>query len=174
MPKRSAPVHNRELNVAQSWKYVFVADKHVGVDRLVPILPVRRITSAQLSKPDILYSGTHKNDEDYYHVLQLAFENYATLLTSDGGMPSKARAFQDEQPKRERDRCFRGIIILPRDADAQVQALEVVAKGNCHPSKPGGLPDGPVLLHQVDDFNLTLDLRGGAGNAKLSHLCDCK
>lgn len=164
----------QERHRAASWKYVLVADKDVGRDRLRPLLGVRRIMSAQTTKPEEAYAGSHTDDEDYTEVLQLVWETEATLLTCDGEMPNKARIFQSELRRsiKPPDRCLRGIVLLPKPADQQVVVISRLARG-ITVNHTLAIPPGPVWLHEIDDFNLCLDLRRGVKDALLSALCQC-
>ena len=73
--------------------YRFVVDKHVDPTACARLLSPASVTAADGWKPRSRYVGPEPNDEDRAHVLQLAFERDATLLTSDGGLLVKAVDF---------------------------------------------------------------------------------
>lgn len=128
--------------------YRFVCDKHVSAPFLAPILTPATVTPAAERQTRYAYVGADQHDEDRAHVLQLAFERDATLLTADDAMLEKAYNFG---PCGSRNHRLGGVIVLPPGKDQQIRSFA----------------DGTLRIPGVDagDFafiwreNLGIDLR---------------
>jgi len=145
-----------------------VVDKHLDGRALGEVLG-RFPMSAATQKPTTKYRGTHIEDEDYTHILQLAWENECPLLTRDGAMIEKAREFRLQFPKIGEERCLRGVVILPLLKDDQVAVLRQLSAGDIefihNTSDVKSIDD-------VEDYNVGVDLR--RARAPVTRLCDCE
>lgn len=124
---------------------------------------------AKTARPQSAYEGDHPDDEDFTHVLQLAWEDYAIVITADGAFFEKAKQFQDELKKRKKDRCFRGILLLPKQRDEQVRLLTAFLDGGLTVRLQGS--SEVVTLNDVYENNLGVDLRDRVPVA--IELCRC-
>lgn len=146
-----------------------VVDKHLDGDLLASIVG-RRPISATTIRPTRAYKGEHADDEDYAHVLQLAWENEAALLSADGEMIAKALAFEKQYRKAED--CLRGVIVLGARQDEQVDALRRFVQGETVPIATRKGDVIPRSLDELEDYNIGLDLRQDP--PRVVHLCTCK
>lgn len=143
---------------------VFVLDKHVDPDTIRASLE-GTIVQSQNRRPRLRYSGPHKDDEDRYHVLQLGFENDATVVTCDQEFLEKARDFQ---------RCgshghfLNGVIVLPPGKEAQKKALTAFLDGTLQVI---GIDQRSPVIEQIQDSNLGVNLLHKQPIAQ--ELCDC-
>jgi hypothetical protein len=147
-----------------------ILDKHLD-EKALALLFSSAVRTAKKASPRSPYEGLQANDEDFFHVLQLAWEEYALIVTGDRAFLAKAQQFQDELPKRKKDRCLRGVIIVPKVRDEQVRLLRALIGGDIQ-VRLRGRPGGElVTLTEIADENLGVDLRGKAPYA--IELCRC-
>ena len=143
----------------------FVLDVHLDPKAISEELPVAPITQAARHLPRIAYTGEQRNDEDRNHILQLAFERNATLLSTDiEGMLDKAYGFGPCHSKKHR---LGGVIILPpRRKEKQIAALRSFKDGSLHV-----LDLDPGDFETIWRDNVGIDLTKKA--PKAVELCDC-
>jgi hypothetical protein len=144
-----------------------VLDKSLDEATLKPLFAAS-VRTAKIARPSTPYEGEHPNDEDFTHVLMVSWEDYALTITSDGAFFEKARQFQDGLARRKRDRCMRGVIIVPKWRDEQVRLLRAFIDGSLTVRYKGR----PVTLEDVAAWNLGVDLRTKVPVA--IELCDCE
>lgn len=152
-----------------------VTDKHID-PRMAEKVTGRLALNAQRRRPDRKYRGVNAHDEDYCEVLHLAWENYAPLLTADKAMIEKARIFQAGLPRKRRDRCLNGVIILPPHHSDQERLLNAFTSGAlaarfARPRRARPRRAFNVTLEQIDTANLALDLTRKV--PKVIELCSC-
>jgi hypothetical protein len=147
-----------------------VTDKHVDADAMGTLLG-RFAMSAASHEPQSKYTGRHMDDEDFAWVLQLAWENWAPLLTRDGDMIEKAIQFRRELPVIGSDRCLRGVVVLPLTKAQQIAILKRFMAGDIDiiPSRSGVRV--PKSIADIEEGNFGLDLR--KARPKVIELCDC-
>ena len=147
-----------------------ILDKHLD-EKVLATLFSSAVRTAKKAAPRSPYEGLQADDEDFFHVLQLAWEDYALIVTADGAFFEKAKQFQDELPKRKKDRCLRGVIIVPKVRDEQVRLLSALI-GGAMQVRLKGRPGGELIaLTEIAEENLGLDLRDKAPYA--IELCRC-
>ena len=148
-----------------------VCDKHMDPELLTRYFG-RLVLNAQGCRPRTRYVGNCPHDEDFTDVLQLAWEEYAPLVTADGALIEKVRVFQAELPKKWRDRCFNGVIVLPARHREQEVALKRFVSGTlsvrCVIHRTRGFN---ATLEAIDDANLGVDLT--AKQPRALELCTC-
>lgn len=141
----------------------FLIDKHLDQGALAAELAPAPVMSPVNRVPRIEHVGPERLDEDRYHVLQLAFERDATLLTADAGILKKARNFG---PWWSNGHVFGGVIVLPLGKQSQIVAVRSFKDGSLtvRGVEPG---DFEYIWHQ----NLGVDLRHKPPVGV--ELCDC-
>ena len=159
------------LKIARPEHPRIVLDKHLDAVTLAPLFS-SVVRSANNVRPRWKYEGTHTGDEDFYHILQLAWEDYATILTADGEFFNKVRTFQADLARRKKDRCFNGVLIVSHIREEQVRALKGLLDGatlvRCK-----GRPGGEIInIEDVSSQNLGVDFRDKVPRAV--ELCACK
>jgi hypothetical protein len=149
----------------------YVLDKGFDRDGLGSLLPGYCI-EARTTFPTATYKGSHSEDEDFSHILQLAFERHACVISSDYAMIEKARRFHSLVVGHRGDRCMDGVIVLPAQLLSAQRALRDFRNGKPRVEIPGfeGEPF-TVALSDVADSNLGLNLR--APNPTVGELCSC-
>jgi hypothetical protein len=148
-----------------------VLDKHLD-EKSLSILFASAVRTAKTARPQSAYEGDHPDDEDFTHVLQLAWEDYALVITADGAFFEKAQHFQDELRKRKKDRCLRGVLIVPKQRDEQVRLLRAFIDGTLE-VRCKGRPGGEVVtLSEVSTLDLGVDFREKVPRAV--ELCKCE
>ena len=90
----------------------YLTDGHMERNTLEKILGVR-LVNAKERKPRFPYKGPLPHIEDHSHVLQRTYEEVTLLITSDRGMIPHAFEFAKQYPKFKKDKCLRGIVVLP-------------------------------------------------------------
>ena len=147
-----------------------ILDKHLDEKALATLFR-SAVRTAKKASPRSPYEGLQEDDEDFFHVLQLAWEDYALVITGDGAFFGKAKQFQDELPKRKKDRCLCGVIIVPKVRDEQVRLLSALIGGDMQ-VRLRGRPGGElVALTEIAEENLGVDLRDKVPYA--IELCRC-
>lgn len=147
-----------------------ILDKHLDEKALATLFR-SAVRTAKKASPRSPYEGLQADDEDFFHVLQLAWEDYALVITGDGAFFGKAKQFQDELPKRKKDRCLCGVIIVPKVRDEQVRLLSALIGGDMQ-VRLRGRPGGElVALTEIAEENLGVDLRDKVPYA--IELCRC-
>jgi hypothetical protein len=146
-----------------------IADKHLDSVALGEIVR-RTAVSATRQRPVRKYRGDFADDEDFYHILLLAWETMAPLLTADHEMIDKALRFPKQYPKEEC--CLRGVLILPHFKQDQVAVLSRFMAGAIPiiASRKGGII--PATLDEIALYNLGLDLR--KEHPRVVDLCSCE
>jgi hypothetical protein len=152
-------------------KQKVIIDKHLDPEAMGKAVG-RFAMSAATHAPQSKYRGSHPTDEDYDHVLQLAWENQALLLSRDGAMIKKAIQFRRDLPRIGEERCLRGVLVLPLHKADQVAALRDFLAGKLEIVRSrAGIPI-PESLDDVEDGNFGIDLR--QARPKAIELCDCE
>jgi hypothetical protein len=129
------------------------------------------VRSAKTARPVMTYQGLQHHDEDFTDVLQLAFEEYATVVTSDGAFFDKVRQFQAERPRRQKNRCFNGVLLVSTVKALQISSLTSFLEGHLE-VRCKGKPNGEIVtISDVAEFNIGVDLR--AKSPRAIALCDC-
>lgn len=150
---------------------MFVIDKNLNAEALARVLPGSVIDS-KTTKPRATYKGSHRDDEDYAHILQLAFEREACVVTSDYAMIGKAHRFHRFVTGHSGMRCMNGVIIVPDGLTAAIKTLEELRNGKKR-IRVIGFQGRPFFadLFEVDASNLGVNLR--ATSPTVIELCDC-
>jgi hypothetical protein len=147
-----------------------VLDKHLDSAALGEVVG-RNALSATNHRPQRKYRGDGADaaDEDFYHILLLAWEEMAPLLTSDREMIEKAKRFPKQYPREES--CLRGVILLPPFRQEQLAILRRFVAGEVPiiASRKGGIV--PKSLNEIELFNLGLDLC--KDHPRVVELCGC-
>lgn len=146
-------------------RYTIVLDKHFGLSLFDAVIHDASFISAALVSPRLKYIGEHSGDEDYYHVLQLAWENDALLITGDAKMLQKARIFGR---CRSHNHYRSGVIVLPPGNDRRVELLRSLVDGRL-PVLNVDTADDP--LEVICDANLGVDLM--VKQPVAIELCEC-
>ncbi len=143
-----------------------VFDKHLSGKLFRDLLNGWTLLDAALRKPQIRYRGPFADDEDYYDVLQLAWENDALLVTCDQELIEKARRFGG---CGSYDHRLHGVIVLPKEARRQASLLEDLLK-----ERPSivNIPADESAIDLILTNNLGVDLN--ARQPRAVELCDCK
>ena len=84
----------------------------------------------------------------------------------------KARQFQNELRKRKKDRCFRGVLVVPPQRVEQVRLLSAFIDGKLEVRCKGRPGDEIVDLNEASNLNLGIDFREKVPRAV--ELCLCK
>lgn len=130
------------MKVARPGHPRIVLDKHLDEAALTQLFSLV-VRSANFARPRSTYKGTHGDDEDYHHILQLVWEDYATLVTADRHFFKKVRTFQADLAKRRKDRCFNGVLIVSHIRDEQLRTL-------------GGFLDGSMQVRCQDCVRISV------------------
>ncbi len=127
---------------------------------------------SKTTMPKATYKGSHSEDEDFAHILQLAFERQACIVTSDYAMIGKANAFHALVMGFSGNRCMNGVIVLPNNERAAVGAIKKLRSGKTR-IEVIGFKDKPFLVdfERVDEANLGVNLRAETPTA--IELCSC-
>jgi hypothetical protein len=149
----------------------FAVDKNLSAEELTKVLP-GKVIDAKTTTPKATYKGSNREDEDYYHILQLAFEREACVVTSDYAMIGKARTFHGLVMGHSGGRCMNGVIVVPDSTSSAARALESFRAGKTR-VKVIGYKSKPFFadFFQVDASNLGVNLR--ATPTTVVELCDC-
>ncbi len=142
-----------------------VFDKHTDPSAFADLLPGWTLLSAARSKPKLRYSGVFSDDEDYSHVLQLAWENDATLITCDGSMIEKATDFNH---CGSRGHYLSGVVVLPPGRDRQRKTFAAFLDRKI---QIANLERGEDPLEALRQGNFGVDLR--AKQPEGLELCNC-
>lgn len=147
-----------------------VLDKNVAPD--VASAVGYRPVSASTIRPQRGYRGSHSDDEDFAHVLQLGAERAVPVLTNDGDLINKARVFSDEQSKTRRgaeEWCTRGVVVLPKGKAEQISTLQRFEGGEIDVIPAASGVPAPRNLEDVREQNVGVDLR--ADHPRAIDLC---
>jgi hypothetical protein len=148
-----------------------VIDKNLKAASFEGLVP-GTILDAKTIFPQTTYKGPQRDDEDYSHVLQLAFEEHACVITSDYAMIGKAERFHSYVVGHRGDRCMNGVIVLQGSLADALASVKRFRSGTTRVRMPGagGVPFR-VDLGEVYWTNLGLNLR--ASPPTVCELCKC-
>lgn len=163
-------MESRRLKKHRSDQPPIILDKHIDVKAIAPLFH-SVVRSANDLEPSFPYEGTHTDDEDFFEVLQIVREERALLITADGAFFGKVQIFQEELAPRKKDRCFNGVLIVPKERDRQVALVRSFVAGELD-VRLAGSPKNRVSLAFLYDSNLGLDLRAKVPVAV--ELCRCR
>jgi hypothetical protein len=152
-------------------QHLFVIDKNFNAQAFMSVLPGNVIDS-KTTMPKATYKGSHSEDEDFAHILQLAFERQACVITSDYAMIGKANMFHSLVMGFSGNRCMNGVIVLPNNETAAIRAIRNLRSGTTR-IEAIGFKSKPFLVdfERVDGANLGINLRADAPTA--IELCSC-
>lgn len=132
-----------------------VVDKHIDGTALGNLIG-RTLINAATETPTRKYRGHFNEDEDFSHVLMLAWQNEAPLLTADRAMIEKAMKFPRQFPKEES--CLRGVVVIPPSKEEQVAVIRAFLSGEkpVIANRKGGIV--PKNFDDIENYNFGLDL----------------
>jgi hypothetical protein len=145
-------------------RLAYVCDKHIDLESLLDALPSGTpVIDSSTTRPKLKYCGIDPADEDRNHVLQLAFERDATLITSDRRMIEKSLNFG---PCGSHGHRLGGVIVLPVGKTRRFTALVKLWDGAI-PALGVGRPAFQRIWEDDLGVDLTLKLPTAV------ELCDC-